>query len=151
MDRNELSNLTAKSAGLQEELVRIRRELHRIPELGCELPETCAYVEEYLKKLGIPFQELGKAGGILAEIDTGRPGKLLCFRADMDALPVTEETGLPFASEHTGKMHACGHDAHISMLLGAGEHTVSVSSVLSDETGNTLARADSDTITVRFG
>ena len=119
MDRNELSNLTAKSAGLQEELVRIRRELHRIPELGCELPETCAYVEEYLKKLGIPFQELGKAGGILAEIDTGRPGKLLCFRADMDALPVTEETGLPFASEHTGKMHACGHDAHISMLLGA--------------------------------
>ena len=119
MARNELSNLTAKSAGLQEELVRIRRELHRIPELGCELPETCAYVEEYLKKLGIPFQELGKAGGILAEIDTGRPGKLLCFRADMDALPVTEETGLPFASEHTGKMHACGHDAHISMLLGA--------------------------------
>ena len=119
MDRNELSNLTAKSAGLQEELVRIRRELHRIPELGCELPETCAYVEEYLKKLGIPCRELGKAGGILAEIDTGRPGKLLCFRADMDALPVTEETGLPFASEHTGKMHACGHDAHISMLLGA--------------------------------
>ena len=119
MDRNELSNLTAKSAGLQEELVRIRRELHRIPELGCELPETCAYVEAYLKKLGIPFRELGKAGGILAEIDTGRPGKLLCFRADMDALPVAEETGLPFASEHTGKMHACGHDAHISMLLGA--------------------------------
>ena len=72
-----------------------------------------------MKKLGIPFRELGKAGGILAEIDTGRPGKLLCFRADMDALPVTEETGLPFASEHTGKMHACGHDAHISMLLGA--------------------------------
>ena len=119
MGERDQEDCILRYTALQDELVRLRRELHRIPEVGCELPETCAYVEAYLQKLGIPFRQLGKAGGVLAEIDTGRPGKLLLFRADMDALPVKEETGLSFASEHTGKMHACGHDAHTAMLLGA--------------------------------
>lgn len=106
---------------MQEEIIRIRRDLHRIPELGCNLPETCAYVESHLEKLGIPFRRIRENGGILAEIDTGKPGKTLMFRADMDALPVTEETGLPFSSEREGRMHACGHDAHTAMLLAAAK------------------------------
>lgn len=104
---------------MQEEIVKLRRDLHRIPELGCVLPETCAYVEARLKELGIPCRQIAENGGILAEIDTGKPGKTLLLRADMDALPVPEETGLPFSSEREGRMHACGHDAHTAMLLGA--------------------------------
>ena len=106
---------------MQEEIVKLRRDLHRIPELGCVLPETCAYVEARLKELGIPCRQIAENGGILAEIDTGKPGKTLLFRADMDALPVPEETGLPFSSEREGRMHACGHDAHTAMLLAAAK------------------------------
>lgn len=104
---------------LQRELVAIRRELHRIPELSNDLPETCGYVENKLREYGLSVRRIGENAGLVAEIVTGRPGVTTAFRADMDALPVKEETGLPFASANVGRMHACGHDAHMTMLLGA--------------------------------
>ena len=108
-----------KCLELQNELIGMRRDLHRIPELSEDLPETCRYVEKKLKSWGVPFRKIRENAGFIAEIDTGRPGKITAFRADMDALPVTEETGLIFSSVHEGRMHACGHDAHTAMLLGA--------------------------------
>ena len=91
---------------MQEEIVKLRRDLHRIPELGCVLPETCAYVEARLKELGIPCRQIAENGGILAEIDTGKPGKTLLLRADMDALPVPEETG--HGAETSTRREPCG-------------------------------------------
>ena len=106
---------------LQEYIVGLRRDLHQIPELGLHLPETAAYVTAELDKIGIPYICSKKDSGIIATIKGGKPGKTICLRADMDALPIKEETGLPFASRHEGFMHACGHDTHTAMLLGAGK------------------------------
>lgn len=100
-----------------QRLIAIRQDLHRIPELGFKEKKTSAYVADYLKSLGLPVTT-GIAGtGVMALLETGRPGKTLLIRADMDALPITEATGLPFASEHSGVMHACGHDGHTAMAL----------------------------------
>lgn len=106
---------------LQEYIVGLRRDLHQIPELGLNLPETSDYVAAELDKLNIPYVRSKIDSGIIATIHGGKPGKTICLRADMDALPITEETGLPFASKHVGCMHACGHDTHTAMLLGAGK------------------------------
>ena len=106
---------------LQEYIVGLRRDLHQIPEVGLNLPETAAYVTAELDKIGIPYVCSKKDSGIIATIKGGKPGKTICLRADMDALPIKEETGLPFASKHEGCMHACGHDTHTAMLLGAGK------------------------------
>lgn len=106
---------------LQEYIVGLRRDLHQIPELGLNLPETSNYVAAELDKLNIPYVRSKIDSGIIATIQGGKPGKTICLRADMDALPITEETGLPFASKHVGCMHACGHDTHTAMLLGAGK------------------------------
>ena len=106
---------------LQEYIVGLRRDLHQIPEIGLDLPETSAYVATELDKIGIPYVRSEKDSGIIATIQGGKPGKTVCLRADMDALPITEETGLPFTSKHVGCMHACGHDSHTAMLYGAGK------------------------------
>lgn len=106
---------------LQEYIVSLRRDLHQIPELGLNLPETADYVAAELDKIGIPYTRSKIDSGIIATIEGGQPGKTIALRADMDALPITEETGLPFASKHVGCMHACGHDSHTAMLLGAGK------------------------------
>ena len=98
-------------------LTDIYRSLHRIPEVGRELPETVAFVKARLDELGISYRDC--AGGILAELPAPEGKPLLALRADMDALPVDEETGLPWASTHKGAMHACGHDAHTTCALGA--------------------------------
>lgn len=103
---------------LQDYIVNMRRNLHRIPEIGSELPKTRAYVRAELDRLGIPYKLNTNDDGIIAYIK-GSEGKTVALRADMDALPIREETGLSFASEHPGCMHACGHDAHTAMLLGA--------------------------------
>ena len=87
---------------LQEYIVGLRRDLHQIPELGLHLPETAAYVTAELDKIGIPYICSKKDSGIIATIKGGKPGKTICLRADMDALPIKEETGLPFASRHFG-------------------------------------------------
>ncbi len=106
---------------LQPEIVSIYRQLHQIPEIGTHLPKTSAFVRKKLEEIGIPYVLSREDDGILATIDTGRAGKTLLLRADMDALAIREETDLPFASCHPGKMHACGHDAHMAMLLTAGK------------------------------
>ena len=98
----------------------IRRHLHRHPELAFAEFATARLIAEQLGELGIPCREQVGRTGIVASLgskETNAP--CVALRADMDALPITEQTGLPFASENTGMMHACGHDGHVAMLLGA--------------------------------
>lgn len=99
-------------------LVRDRRTLHAAPEVGTDLPNTVACVKKRLLEMGYQPREL--AGGVVAEITGTETGRCLLLRADMDALRVTEQTGLDFASAN-GCMHACGHDMHAAMLLGAAK------------------------------
>lgn len=97
-----------------------RRRIHANPELSYEEKETAALVAAELKALGLEVVEnVGGRHGVVAVIPGRGPGKNVVLRADMDALSIQEETGLPFASQCPGKMHACGHDAHTAMLLGA--------------------------------
>lgn len=96
-----------------------RRALHRIPEPGLAEHKTQAYIAGKLDEIGIPYRR--EQTGLIADIQGGSPGKTVALRADIDGLRIREETGLPFASEHAGMMHACGHDAHAAMLLGAGK------------------------------
>ncbi len=104
----------------ESNIIQWRRELHQIPEVGLELPNTAAYVSGELDKLGIPHQKNIGVSGIVGLIEGKKTGKTIALRADMDALAIQEETGLPFASTN-GNMHACGHDAHTAMLLGAAK------------------------------
>lgn len=99
-------------------VIEMRRKFHQIPELSLQEYETSKTIVEELAKLGITGRIVADTG-ILATIQGGKPGKCVALRADIDALGVTEQTGAAFASKHEGKMHACGHDAHIAMLLGA--------------------------------
>lgn len=110
----------------REELVSIRRKLHSEPELPWEEEKTTEFVVTSLKKLGIPFRRMNPTG-VVAEITGGKPGKRVALRADMDALPVDElNNNLPYVSSSPGKMHACGHDAHTSMLLAAAKALVEI-------------------------
>ncbi len=104
---------------LQEYIVALRRDLHQIPEVGYHLPKTAAYIAAELDRLGIPYRLSDKDSSIIADIAGGKPGKTVALRADIDALPIAEDTGVAFSSIHEGNMHACGHDAHGAMLLGA--------------------------------
>lgn len=108
----------------KDEIISIRRHLHQYPELGFKEYITSDLVADYLQKLGLKV-ERGIAGtGVVALLNTGRPGPCIALRADMDALPLQESTGLPFSSRHDGTMHACGHDGHMAMLLGAAGNLV---------------------------
>ncbi len=111
---NEILN-QAKS--IKEDIVSYRRTIHSNPEVGPELPKTKAYVMEKLKEFGYDPKEICESG-IVATIEGNKPGKTFLLRADMDALPVTEATDCDFKSTN-GSMHACGHDMHTAMLLGA--------------------------------
>ena len=101
--------------------IEMRRELHKIPELELELPKTVAYVKSKLDDFGLSYKEYVNGNGLSVLIEGSEPGKCLAIRADMDALPVHEETGLEFASTHPGKMHACGHDSHTAIALTAAK------------------------------
>lgn len=104
-----------------EYVIALRRELHQYPEIGFDLPKTLALVRRELDKLGILYtEEFGKSS-IVATINPQCKGVTIGVRGDMDALPMQEETGLPFASKIPGQMHACGHDGHTAMLLGVGK------------------------------
>lgn len=111
----------SRVAEMAPELVETRRAFHRIPELGFEEHETAALVAERLRALGLEPRTGVGGTGVVALIEGAHPGRTLMLRADMDGLPIEERTGLPFSSTHAGRMHACGHDAHIAMLLGAAE------------------------------
>ena len=100
-------------------MIATRRDLHRIPEVAYTEEKTSAYVADYLRREGLAVTTGIARYGVLGLLETGRPGPTLLIRADMDALPITEETGLSFASTHPGVMHACGHDAHTAMALTA--------------------------------
>lgn len=122
----------AVAASAAPQLQSWRRDLHQHPELGGEEKRTAAIVAAHLRKLGLQ-PRTGIAGtGVAAVLKGGRPGPKILIRADMDALPVTEETGLPFASTATttyrgqpvGVMHACGHDAHVAILMGVAQALV---------------------------
>ena len=107
-------------AGYADEMTGWRRHLHTIPELGRECFKTAAFVEEKLREFGVDEIQTGFATtGIVAIINGQGNGPTLGLRADMDGLPIIETTGLEYQSTHEGRMHACGHDGHTTMLLGA--------------------------------
>ena len=109
------------AAALEPRLVSLRRDIHAHPELAFEETRTAGIVAAELARLGIPHRSGVGGTGVLGTIEGGRPGPTLAIRADMDALPIHERTGLPFASVADGKMHACGHDIHTATLLGVAE------------------------------
>ncbi len=111
--------LLAEARAILPDIVALRRRLHRRPEVGLLLPETQAIVASAVAELGLA-PTLGRdVGSIVATIEGARPGPTVLLRADMDGLPLTEESGLDFSSERAGTMHACGHDTHVAMLVGA--------------------------------
>ena len=103
----------------KEYLIEMRRWFHAHPELGEKEFETSAKIKEELTKYGIQWRPCGLQTGVLATVVGAKPGKTIMLRADMDALPVAEETGAPYASKNAGVMHACGHDCHTASLLTA--------------------------------
>ena len=124
-----LAQVEAAVEGVTPHVVAWRRDLHAHPELGFNETRTAGVVAEHLRALGLEVRmEVGKTG-VVGILRGGRPGRTVALRADMDALPVLEATGLPFASTATGTYmgntvpvaHACGHDAHVAMLMGAAE------------------------------
>jgi hippurate hydrolase len=112
-------DLLAAAQAIQDDVVAIRRRIHRHPEIGLDLPATQAVVLDELAKLGIEGRPGKALSSVVAVIEGGQPGPTVLLRGDMDGLPLLEETGLDFASEVDGAMHACGHDTHVAMLLGA--------------------------------
>src|SRR4051794_16486997 len=102
-----------------EQVVEWRRHLHRHPELSFQERETAAFVAETLAGFDGLEIERPAENSVLARLHTGRPGRTVALRADIDALPIDEQSGVDFASENPGVMHACGHDGHTAMLLGA--------------------------------
>src|SRR5882762_1612812 len=113
------AEILADAKSLLEDTIQLRRRIHRHPEVGLTVPRTQATVLEALEGLGLDVRTGQRTTSIVARLTGARPGPTILLRADMDALPMPEETGLPFASEVDGRMHACGHDAHTAMLVGA--------------------------------
>ncbi len=113
-------HLLSEAQNLNDMLVTNRRYLHMHPETGFDLTETKAYVRSELEKMGYAPVDCGKSG-LLVLAGGQKPGKVFLLRADMDALPIKEEADVDFPSKNEGKMHACGHDMHTAMLLGAAK------------------------------
>jgi amidohydrolase len=112
----DLKQLVEKN---RETIVNYRRTLHQIPETAYTEIKTSAFVAEQLQQMGLEVQTGIAKHGVVGFMPLGEAGKTVLLRADMDALPIGEETGLPFASTHSDAMHACGHDGHMAMVLGA--------------------------------
>jgi len=110
--------IRAATQRIEAHLIEVRRDIHAHPELAFEEVRTAGVVARELEALGIPHQTGVGRTGVVGIIEGGRPGPVLAIRADMDALPIHEQTGLSFASTKSGLMHACGHDIHTSTLLG---------------------------------
>ncbi|HYC60351.1 MAG TPA: amidohydrolase, partial [Thermoanaerobaculia bacterium] len=123
------SRIDAAAARVESSVIACRRDLHEHPELGNREVRTAKIVADKLRALGIDVHEKVAHTGVIGILRGGKPGKVVALRADMDALPVTEQVDLPFASkvratyngQEVGVMHACGHDAHVAILLGVAE------------------------------
>ncbi len=116
-----LEKIKSLAAAGQEENIAIRRHLHANPELSYQEFETCKYVQAQLSKIGIPFTVIATTG-VLGMIEGKNPSKrVIALRADMDALPIVEENEVEYKSKNPGVMHACGHDVHTTILLGAAK------------------------------
>ncbi len=112
-------------ADIAPDMTTWRRHLHTIPELGFDCPKTAAFIKERLEEFGVDEIHEGIAQtGIVAIINGTGEGPTIGLRADFDALPIEEETGVEYVSTHPGKMHACGHDGHTAMLLGAAKYLI---------------------------
>jgi hippurate hydrolase len=103
------------------DLIELRRAIHREPELGLQNPKTLAKIKDALAGLPLEFREGPSTTGLLAVLKGPSTGRTVLLRGDMDALPLHEDTGLDFSSETAGAMHACGHDTHVAMLVGAAK------------------------------
>ena len=114
-----MKNIIAEAKAIQDQIVNDRRYIHQNAELGHDLPITTAYVVERLRSMGYE-PKVGDDSSVVALAGCKKPGKTFLLRADMDALPILEETGLEYKSQ-TENMHACGHDTHAAMLLGAAQ------------------------------
>ncbi len=125
--------LLEKVTEIEPWLIDIRRDFHRHPELGMAEFGTSRKISELLGEMGIQHRTGIANTGIVGIIEGSKPGKTIALRADMDALPIREETGLSYASVNEGQMHACGHDAHMSVLLGAARV---LNSLKADLSGN---------------
>lgn len=116
-----IESILTKSQELSEKVIKMRRELHKYPEIGDSLPKTRAIVCRILDELGIKYHLNKNDDGLIADIKGKQPGKTIGFRADMDGLHIKESTGLEYSSEIDGHMHGCGHDAHTAILLAVAE------------------------------
>lgn len=112
------------SDSVLDEVIENRREFHRHPEVSFGEHETSTKISERLRELGLELKRCPTETGAVAMLDTGRPGKTVMLRADIDALPILEESGVEFESSAEGSMHACGHDAHMAIVLGVARTLV---------------------------
>lgn len=117
---------------VEDQIIEIRRHLHENPELSGQEFETQKYIMKELDELNIPYEKVGTTS-LVGRIKGGKPGKTVALRADIDALPVIEQSGASYSSKIEGKMHACGHDAHTAMLLGAARMLTEVQDDLPGE------------------
>ena len=130
MERKELKQkIITDSKELEPYIITARRHIHTYPETLFEEENTAKYIESELQKIGIKTKRIVKTG-VMGEIQGARKGKTIALRADIDALNVSENTDLPYQSKNTGKMHACGHDAHTAMLLGAARFCIRIENIL---------------------
>src|SRR5947209_2744952 len=106
------------SKSVLDDVVDLRRHFHEHPEVSFSEHETTLYLKQRLLDLGLDLETCPTETGAVALLDTGRPGKTVMLRADIDALPIHEESGVDFHSRTDGRMHACGHDAHMAIMLG---------------------------------
>jgi amidohydrolase len=113
-----VERLSPETRALADEVVALRRDFHKHPELDFDLPRTAEKVSEYLKGLGLEVKTGIAKTGVVGILRGGKPGPTALYRADMDALPLQEETGAEYASVNEGVMHACGHDGHMAVALG---------------------------------
>jgi amidohydrolase len=114
-----IGGLLEEARALLPDVIALRRDLHRVPEIGLEVPRTRDRLLQALDGLPLDLRTGTSIGSVTATLTGGRPGPTVLLRADMDGLPLREETGLEFASRIDGMMHACGHDTHVAMLAGA--------------------------------
>lgn len=113
----ELEKLVKELEKDKEKMIKIRRYLHENPEISFKETKTAKYISKYYENKGVEVKTHVGGNGIVVIIDSGKPGKTMGLRADFDALPIKEETGLTFSSKNIGVMHACGHDAHTAYLM----------------------------------